>query len=85
MRITKASYNERLAHRSAKDLYGYVRLGRHDCLIEYDGKISKGASALVVSAPVGMCFSPGGIAFARFDSLGALQVRLKEFSLLRVA
>jgi hypothetical protein len=81
MRITKASYNERLAYTRANDLYGYVRIGHHDCLIEYAGTVRRGATSLIVAAPAGLCFHPGNTTTARFDSLPALQVRLKELSL----
>jgi hypothetical protein len=81
MRITKASFSERQSHRSGNDLYGYVRINGHNCIIEYDGRVSRGASSLVVAAPKGFLFRPGDTQHARFDSLPALQVRLKELSL----
>jgi hypothetical protein len=81
MRITKASFTERRAYNSANDLYGHVRIGHHQCLIEYDGTVLRGATALIVAAPAGLCFHPGNTPTARFDSLPVLQVLLKELSL----
>ena len=84
MRITKASFTERHAYIGANDLFGHVRVGHHDCLIEYDGKVNRGAADLIVRAPAGMCFSLGTLT-AKFNSLSALQEGLKGVSLSRVA
>lgn len=85
MRITKASYTDRQSHSGPNDLYGFVRIGHHDCLIEYAGRVNNGVTAMVLVAPQGMSFQPSGEPRIKFESMNELQSGARSLILKQAA